>query len=191
MAKLYFRYGAMNSGKSIDIIKVDFNYKERGHNTLILNSSLDNRYGINKVASRIGVEVNAICVNVDTNILELFIKENNKKKINCVLVDEAQFFKKQQIYQLSNIVDDFNVPVICYGLRSDFQLKAFEGSETLFAICDVLEEIKTICWCGHKAIINARVIDGKIVKEGEQIQIGGNESYTSLCRKHYKEGKTS
>ena len=172
MAKLFFRYGAMNSGKSIDIIKVNFNYIERGQNTLILTSSLDNRFGMNKVASRIGIEVDAICVNNTTNVLELFRVEHKKKKIDCVLVDESQFFKKEQIYQLSDICDLENVPVIAYGLRTDFKLNTFEGSATLLSISDVVEEIKTICWCGKKAITNARIYKGKMIIDGEQISVG-------------------
>ena len=188
MAKLYFRYGAMGSGKSIDLLKVAYNYKERGQNILILTSSLDNRFGNNKIASRIGVSIDAICVDYNTNILELFRNENNKKKIDCVLVDESQFLKKNQILQLSDICDLENVPVIAYGLRSDFKMCTFEGSEALLSISDIIEEVKTICWCGKKAITNARICDGKITTDGEQIFVG-NINYISLCRKHFKEGK--
>lgn len=189
MSSLYFRYGAMNSGKSIDILKVAFNYEERGQHVLILTSGLDNRYGLNKIKSRVGIEREAFGVNTEENIKDLFKKNNDIKSIDCVLVDEVQFFTKEQIYQLSDIVDDYNIPVICYGLRSDFKNEPFSASSYLMAIADKIEELKTICFCGNKATVNARIIDDKIVHNGEQIQIGGNESYVSVCRKHFKEGK--
>ena len=187
MAKLYFRYGAMNSGKSIDILKVAFNYEERGQSVLILTSGLDNRYGLNKVKSRVGIERDAYGVREDENILDSF----DYNDYDCVLVDEAQFFTKEQIFQLSDIVDTFNIPVICYGLRADFQNEPFPGSKYLMAISDKIEELKTVCWCGKKATVNARIVNNKIVYDGEQVQIGGNESYVSVCRKHFKEGKFS
>lgn len=191
MAKLYFRYGAMNSGKSFDLLKVCFNYEERGQNVLILTSQLDDRYGKNKIKSRIGIEKDAISISDDTDISSIFINQSLIKNIDCVLCDEVQFFKKHHIKQLTEIVDKYNTPVIAYGLRSDFRLEPFEGSVYLMAIADSIEELKTVCFCGKKATINARVVDGKITTKGEQVQIGGNESYISICRKHFKEGKIS
>jgi len=185
MASLYFRYSSMNSGKSLDLLKVAFNYEEREQKILLLTSSLDDRYGTNKVKSRIGIERDAYGVSKEENILELF----NYKEYDCVLVDEVQFFSKEQIFQLSDIVDTYNIPVICYGLRSDFKQEPFEGSKYLMTIADKIEELKTICFCGKKATVNARVVDNKIVYDGEQVKIGGNESYVSVCRKHFKEGK--
>lgn len=186
MAKLYFKYGSMGSGKSWDLLRSSFNYTERGQNVLLLSSSIDNRYGNNIIKSRTGLEMPCISIAEDTNILDLFIAENNKEKINCVFVDEVQFMKKHHIIEMSDIVDTYDIPVICYGLRSDYKMEMFEGSSYLMAICDEIQEIKSVCWCGKNANINVRINDGNIVYEGEQIMIGGNESYISLCRKHYK-----
>ena len=185
MAKLFFRYGAMGSGKSAHLLITNFNYIERGMRTLIFTSAKDDRYGKNIIKSRIGIEATAIGINDLTNIFEIV---KNSENINCVFLDEAQFVSKEHIFQLIEIVDKLNIPVIAYGLRSDFQLNPFIGSSYLMALSDDITELKTICWCGKKAAINARIVDGKISKQGEQIQIGGNESYISLCRKHYKEG---
>lgn len=192
MAKLYFKYGTMGSGKSLEILRVAYNYIERGQNILLLTSALDNRDGINKkIKSRTGIEMDAISLFDDTNILEIFLKNNLINKINCVLVDESQFLKKYQVEQLSDIVDVYNIPVMCYGLKSDYRIQPFEGSSYLMSMADTIEEIKSVCWCGKKATINTRLLNGEIIKEGEQIQIGGNESYISLCRKHFKECKKS
>ena len=186
MAKLYFRYSSMNAVKSLDLLKVAYNYEERGQEVLLLTSGLDDRYGLGKITSRVGLEKEAIMINKETNVLELFKTKDN---ISCVLVDEVQFFTKAQIYQLSDIVDYHNIPVICYGLRSDFMLEPFEGSKYLMSLADNIEELKTICHCGKKATINAKVIDNEIVTIGNQVEIGGNELYVSLCRKCYKERK--
>jgi thymidine kinase len=184
MAKLFFRYGSMSSGKSLDILKVNFNYLERGKKTIIFTSAKDNRYGENIVKSRIGISEKAIGVNDEMNIYD-YVK--NSDKIDCVLVDEVQFFKRNHILQLSDIVDDLDIPVIAYGLRSDFQLNVFEGSACLLAIADEIQELVTLCHeCEKKAILNIRYVNGKIATEGEQVQIGGNESYKPLCRKCYK-----
>jgi len=185
MASLYFRYSTMNAGKSLDLLKVAHNYEERHKKALILTSALDDRYGQNKVKSRLGVEKYALGVKKDDNILLI----DDYKLYDCVLVDEVQFFTKYQIYQLSDIVDYFNIPVICYGLRSDFKNEPFEGSLYLMTIADKIEELRSICWCGAKASINCRINDNEIVYDGNQVKIGGNESYITLCRKHYKEGK--
>ena len=186
MAKLYFRYGAMGSGKTIDLIKVAYNYEERGQNVLLIAPSTDNRYGVGKITTRIGLQRDAICVTNDTNIFEIIKKENNEKKIDCVLVDESNFLTEKQVNELSDVVDFMDIPVICYGLRSDFRQKFFEGSRALMEIADKIEEIKTICECGAKATVNMRFINGKAVTTGEQVFIGGNESYKSVCRKCYK-----
>ena len=186
MAKLFFRYGTMGSGKSAHLLITNFNYIERGMKTLIFTSSKDDRYGKNIIKSRIGIEANAISINDSTDIFTIV---KNSEDISCVFLDEAQFVSKEHIFQLIEIVDELNIPVIAYGLRSDFQLNTFIGSSYLMALSDEITELKNICWCGKKAVINARIMNGKISNQGEQIQIGGNESYVSLCRKHYKEGR--
>ena len=189
MAQLYYRYSTMNAGKSIELIKVAYNYEERGKHVLCLAPGADNRYGIGKITSRIGVSREAIIVNDETNILKFFIRENKKKKIDCVLVDECQFLKKHHVQELTEIVDSFDIPVMAYGLKNDFKNELFEGSYYMLVYADKIEEIKTICWCGRKATMVARVIDGKFVKTGEQIVVGGNDMYVSLCRKHYNDGR--
>ena len=189
MAQLYFRYSTMNAGKSIDLIKVAYNYEERGQTVLALVPAVDDRYGRGVITSRIGVQREATIVRDDTNILELFMKENERKHIDCVLVDESQFLRKHHIEELVEIVDSFNTPVLCYGLKNDFRNELFEGSYYLLVYADKIEEIKTICWCGRKATMVARVVDGKIVKSGDQIVVGGNDMYVSLCRKHYNDGR--
>ena len=189
MAQLYYRYSTMNAGKSIELIKVAYNYEERGKNVLTLVPSIDNRYGTGVITSRIGIQREATIVSEDTNILELFIAENMKKKIDCVLVDECQFLSKHHVQELVEIVDSFDVPVLAYGLKNDFKNELFEGSYYMLVYADKIEEIKTICWCGRKATMVARVVDGKFVKQGEQVLVGGNDMYVSLCRKHYNDGR--
>ena len=189
MAQLYYRYSTMNAGKSIELIKVAYNYEERGKNVLTLVPSVDERYGIGVVTSRIGVQREAIVVNDDTNILELYLRENEKRKIDCILIDECQFLKKHHVQELVEIVDSCEVPVLAYGLKNDFRNELFEGSYYMLVYADKIEEIKTICWCGRKATMVARVVDGNIVKQGEQVVIGGNDLYVSLCRKHYNDGR--
>jgi thymidine kinase len=185
MAKLYFRYSAMGAGKSLDLLKVAFNYKEKNKKYIILTSSLDNRFGDGVVASRIGIKAAAVTIDTKTNISYLISKYKN---IDCVLIDEAQFLTKEQVNSLTYVVDEMNIPVICYGLRIDYRGEPFEGSCQLMALADTIEEIKTICHCGKKATMNMRIVDGKAVYDGEQVVIGGNESYVSVCRKHYHEG---
>ena len=189
MAQLYYRYSTMNAGKSIELIKVAYNYEERGKNVLTLIPAVDDRYGIGVITSRIGVQREAIVVNDDTNILELYMRENEKHKIDCVLIDECQFLKKHHVQELVEIVDSCEVPVLAYGLKNDFRNELFEGSYYMLIYADKIEEIKTICWCGLKATMVARVVDGQIVKQGEQVVIGGNDMYVSLCRKHYNDGR--
>ena len=189
MAQLYYRYSTMNACKSIELIKVAYNYEERGKNVLTLIPAVDDRYGIGVITSRIGVQREAIVVNDDTNILELYMRENEKHKIDCVLIDECQFLKKHHVQELVEIVDSCEVPVLAYGLKNDFRNELFEGSYYMLIYADKIEEIKTICWCGRKATMVARVVDGQIVKQGEQVVIGGNDMYVSLCRKHYNDGR--
>ncbi|XVH00035.1 thymidine kinase [Eubacteriales bacterium KG127] len=189
MAQLYFRYSTMNAGKSIELIKVAYNYEERGKRVLTLVPSADNRYGTGVITSRIGIQRQATMVSNDTNILEVFMREREKADIDCVLIDECQFLKKHHVQELVEIVDSFNVPVLAYGLKNDFRNEMFEGSYYLLIYADKIEEIKTICWCGRKATMVARIVDGEIVKKGDQVVIGGNDMYVSLCRKHYNDGR--
>src|SRR5574344_132814 len=184
MAKLYFRYGTMGSGKSIDLLKVAYNYEERNQTCILMVPFIDNRSGVGKVTTRIGLSKDAFVVYKDTNIFEYISKLN--KKVDCILVDEAQFLSKRQIIELSDIVNYINIPVICYGLRTDFKCELFEGANELMAIADKIEEIKTICECGRKATINMRYKDGKIILDGDKILIGGNDSYKAVCRRCYK-----
>lgn len=188
MAQLYFRYSTMNAGKSIELIKVAYNYEERGKRVLTLVPSADNRYGTGVITSRIGIQRQAVMVSQDSNILEIFMREREKDDIDCVLIDECQFLKKHHVQELVEIVDSFNVPVLAYGLKNDFRNEMFEGSYYLLIYADKIEEIKTICWCGRKATMIARIVDGEFVKRGEQVVIGGNDMYVSLCRKHYNDG---
>ena len=189
MAQLYYRYSTMNAGKSIELIKVAYNYEERGKNVLTLVPSVDDRYGVGLITSRIGVQREALIVKDETNILELYLRENEKRKIDCVLIDECQFLKKHHVQELVEIVDICEVPVLAYGLKNDFRNELFEGSYYMLIYADKIEEIKTICWCGRKATMVARVVDGQFVKQGEQVVIGGNDMYVSLCRKHYNDGR--
>lgn len=185
MAKLFFRYSTMNAGKSIDLIRTNHNYIENNKKTICFTSSKDNRYGKDKITSRIGLSIDAVSIYDETNLYN-YVK--NLTDISCVFVDESQFLSKRHVFQLSDIVDNLNIPVICYGLRSDFMLEPFEGSKYLMTLSDIVEEIKTICFeCKiKKAIVNARILNGKIVTKGEQVQIGGNDIYKPLCRKCYK-----
>ena len=187
MAKLYFSYSAMNAGKSTILLQASHNYFERGMKTMIITSNLDNRVKKGEITSRIGLSKAAETFDKKTDILELIKKFNAKNNISCVLVDEAQFLTHKQVWQLSNVVDQIKIPVMCYGLRTDFQGKLFSGSEILLSIADEIREIRTICHCGKKATMVIRQSNGQTVIAGDQVQIGGNESYTSLCRKHWLE----
>lgn len=191
MAKLYFYYSAMNAGKSTVLLQSSYNYNERGMDTLIFVPHIDNRYGYGKVTSRIGLEAEAIAFAENFSLYNYVVEQlQNNPNINCILVDEAQFLTKNQVLELAKITDDLNIPVLSYGLRTDFMGEPFEGSKYLLALADNLVEIKTICHCGRKAIMNLRIDqDGKVLRQGEQVAIGGNESYVSVCRKHFKEGK--
>ncbi len=187
MAKLYFYYSAMNAGKTTHLLQSSYNYRERGMSTLILSPAFDNRYGVGKVASRIGIESPSIIFTEKENILNLTNRLHNDRKINCVLVDEAQFLSKDQVYQLTEIVDQLNIPVLAYGLRTDFQGELFTGSQYLLAWADHLKELKTICHSGKKATMVVRVDEnGRAVKSGNQVEIGGNDRYISVSRAEYK-----
>lgn len=188
MAQLYYRYSTMNAGKSIELIKVAHNYEERGKNVLVLIPSVDNRFGKGIIASRIGITREATAIDEETDIYRLFCLAAREKTLDCVLVDECQFLKKHHVLELVRIVDEAGVPVLAYGLKNDFRNELFEGSRCLLVYADKIEEIKTICHCGRKATMVARVVDGQMVRSGEQIVIGGNDMYVSLCRKHYHLG---
>mgnify|MGYP001221683194 FL=1 len=190
MAKLTFRYGTTGSGKSLLLCSIAYNYIENGMEVLILTSKIDNRYGHDLVKSRAGVQMNAIGLDVNDDIIKIveYKKSVLGEKLGAVLVDEVQFLSKEQIYQLTDVVDDLNIPVICFGLRGDFKIEPFNASSVLMTIADSLEEVKTICsHCkDKKATISARYVNGKVQKTGKQIEIGGNEKYKPLCRKCWK-----
>ena len=187
MAKLYFYYSSMNAGKSTSLLQSSYNYKERGMSTLVLAPRLDDRYGIGKVTSRIGIESEATTFSKDTDLLALVTEGHEESPLHCVLIDEAQFLTRDQVFQLSEVTDKLNIPVLAYGLRTDFQGEPFEGSKYLLAWSDNLKEIKAICHCGTKATMVLRMDEhGHPVTEGSQVEIGGNDRYVSMCRKHFK-----
>lgn len=188
MAKLYFYYSSMNAGKSTALLQSSYNYRERGMNTLVLAPQLDDRYGVGKVSSRIGLESEAITFSQDDDLLGIVSDETNKETLHCVLIDEAQFLTKDQVFQLGEVTDKLNIPVLAYGLRTDFQGEPFEGSKYLLAWSDNLKELKAICDCGTKATMVIRLDEeGNAVTQGSQVEIGGNDRYISMCRKHFKE----
>ena len=185
MAKLYFRYGAMGSSKTANALMVKYNYNERGKKAILAKPRIDTRDGA-VVRSRIGLE--SACIFVEDMCR---MTDGELCEYDCVIVDEAQFCQKEEIRFFLHIVDDLEIPVICYGLRTDFQMNLFEGSKWLLAWADVLEELKTVCWGGQGAVCNARLNEkGEVIYRGEQIVMGGNDRYTTLCRKHYQEGNT-
>ena len=184
MAKLYFRYGAMGSSKTANALMVEYNYFERGKKALLVKPKLDSRDGDYTIRSRIGLQKEGILLEQLTAM-----SDDALRKYDCVIVDEAQFATKAQVEFMVHIVDDLEVPVICYGLRTDFRREFFEGSLWLMAWADKIEEIKTVCWCGRAATCNARIgEDGHMVREGEQVMMGGNDRYISLCRRHHMQG---
>ena len=194
MGKLYFRYGAMGSSKTANALMVRYNYIEKGQNAVLLKPRTDNRDGEKTVASRIGLSAEGVFVEDFLKEVQTkwFTKESDAwKKLDCVIVDEAQFLTEDQVDLLAEIVDRYDLPVICYGLRTDFTSHLFSGSKRLMEIANYIEEVPTVCWCGRRAHFNARVSDGKIVRDGEQIMMGGNESYVSLCRRHYLSGEVN
>lgn len=189
MAKFYFYYSTMNAGKSTTLLQSSYNYNERGMNPLVLTPQLDDRFGEGNVASRIGLKAEATTFVPTDNLFDRIGEVHQQQAVHCVLVDEAQFLTRQQVRQLSDVVDDLGIPVLAYGLRTDFQGNLFEGSQNLLAWADNLTEIKTICHCGRKATMVLRLgEDGKPVRDGAQVKIGGNETYMSVCRRHFKEG---
>lgn len=187
MAKLYFYYAAMNAGKSTVLLQSAYNYQERGMDTLLFTPAIDQRYGKHVISSRIGLNNEAISFDEDFDFFEHVRQQRQENEnLRCVFIDEAQFLGKKQVVELTHIVDKLDIPVLAYGLRSDFKGEPFEGSLYLLVWADSLVEIKTICYCGRKAIMNARIdAQGHRVISGEQIDIGGNEKYVSLCRKHF------
>ena len=188
MAKLYFYYSAMNAGKSTSLLQSAYNYKERGMRPFIMSAAIDNRYSIGKVTSRIGLEAEAYLFHKEDDLFKILAEENNKQVINCVLIDESQFLSREQVKQLAIAVDDLDIPVLCYGIRTDFRGELFPGSQHLLAWADNLIELKTICHCGSKATMVVRTDEeGNIINDGDQVVIGGNDRYQSMCRKHFAE----
>ena len=188
MAKLYFSYSAMNAGKSAILLQASHNYRERGMETFLLTAGIDKRAGRHVVSSRLGLTEQASGFYDDTDIGRLIKVAHDKTELSCVLVDEAQFLTDVQVWQLCCIVDDEGIPVMCYGLRTDFQGKLFPGSAALLALADDVREIRTICHCGRKATMVVRQDNaGKVITDGAQVEIGGNETYISLCRVHWRE----
>ncbi len=178
----------MNAGKSTALLQSSYNYRERGMTTLVLSPDFDDRYGVGKVTSRIGLETIATTFKTDQDLLKLVSAKVNEGPLHCVLVDEAQFLSKEQVYQLGEVTDELNIPVLAYGLRTDFQGEPFIGSKYLLAWADNLNELKAICFCGAKATMVIRLAeDGNAVTQGSQVEIGGNDRYISMCRKHFKE----
>ena len=187
MAKLSFYYSSMNAGKSTSLLQSSYNYRERGMNTLVLAPELDDRYGVGTVKSRIGLESEATTFRNSDNLFDIVSSRLANEPLHCVLIDEAQFLTREQVFQLGEVSDSLNVPVLAYGLRTDFQGEPFEGSKYLLAWADTLNELKAICHCGRKAIMVVRLdADGNAVREGSQIEIGGNDRYVSMCRRHFK-----
>jgi thymidine kinase len=188
MAQLYFYYSAMNAGKSTTMLQSSFNYQERGMNPVIFTAKIDNRFGEGKVSSRIGLEADAELFTVETHLFDHIATLNEKQKVHCVLIDESQFLTKAQVQQISDVVDNLKIPVLCYGLRTDFRGELFTGAQYLLAWADKLIELKTVCHCGRKANMVLRTDEnGVAMADGDQVEIGGNERYVSVCRKHYKE----
>jgi len=187
MAKVYFYYSAMNAGKSTVLLQSSYNYQERGMRTLVFAPAIDTRSGLGRIRSRIGLEAAAEVLSGTDNLLHRVTREHGLSPVACVLVDEAQFLTPAQVSQATDIADNLGIPVLCYGLRTDFQGNLFPGSAALLALADDLIELKTICHCGRKATMNLRTTtDGKAIREGAQVEIGGNERYVPMCRRHYK-----
>ncbi len=188
MAQLYFYYSSMNAGKSTALLQSAYNYQERGMHPYILSAVLDDRYGIGKVTSRIGLAADAQLFSSKDDLFSLLDKQNHQQPIDCVLIDESQFLSKLQVKQLTQVVDHLNIPVLCYGIRTDFRGELFPGSQYLLAWADKLVELKTVCHCGRKATMVVRTDEhGTVIKDGEQVVIGGNDRYQSLCRRHFSE----
>lgn len=189
MAKLHFYYSTMNAGKSTHLLQANFNYKTDSHNTLLIKPAIDDRFGETQIASRIGISEKAISVSPSDSLYNLVKEHNQKNHLEAVFIDEVQFFNRDQIHQLSMIVDNLDIPVLAYGLRNNFKGELFEGSKALFEVANNLNEIKTICHCGHKANMVLRYNkDGEVCRDGAEIEIGAEDRYVSTCRKHFIEG---
>jgi thymidine kinase len=188
MAKLYFYYAAMNAGKSTTLLQADFNYRERGMETMLWTAAHDDRAGTGTIGSRIALSAPAYTYSPQLDLFEAIGEELKKRELHCVLVDEAQFLTRDHVLQLCRVTDELNIPVLCYGLRTDFQANLFEGSAALLALADALVELKAVCECGRKATMNLRVDEeGHAVAAGAQTEIGGNDRYVALCRRHFFE----
>jgi thymidine kinase len=186
MAKLYFYYAAMNAGKSTTLLQADFNYRERGMHTMLWTAAHDDRAGTGRIASRLDIGAEAYAYQPDTDLFAAVGEEMAKGPLHCVLVDEAQFLTLDQVLQLCRLADECNLPVLCYGLRTDFVGALFPGSAALLALADALIELKAVCECGRKATMNLRVdASGRAVTRGEQTEIGGNDRYVAMCRRHF------
>ena len=187
MAQLYFYYSAMNAGKSTSLLQSAYNYRERGMHSIIYTAGIDDRYGIGKVTSRIGLQADAKLYSKDDDLFASIKQDEQERPLDCIFIDEAQFLTKEQVRQLVEVVDELDVPVLAYGLRTDFLGETFEGSHYLLAWADKLFELKTVCHCGRKANFVVRLDEkGNAVTGGDQVQIGGNDTYESMCRKHFK-----
>ena len=190
MAKLYFYYASMNAGKSTTLLQADFNYRERGMETMLWTAAIDDRYDVGAITSRIGLKADAHLFTPDTDLYADVIAEHARRPLACVLVDEAQFLSQKQVLGLARLADEANIPVVAYGLRTDFQAELFPGSAALLGLADALVELKGVCECGRKATMNLRVdASGKAVLAGAQTEIGGNDRYVALCRKHFMEAR--
>ena len=190
MASLYFKYAAMNSGKSTQLLQAQYNYFERGMNPVAMTSQIDNRVAVGKIASRLGIDCPAYTFDKTIDIFTFIDDLHAAKPVDILFIDESQFLTEAQVMQCARVVDELDIPVMCYGLKTDFMGKLFPGSETLLRFADNIEEIKAICWCGKKATMTARLTPkGDMITAGQQIAIGGNEMYTALCRKHFMKGE--
>lgn len=188
MAKLYFYYASMNAGKSTTLLQADFNYRERGMATMLFTAAVDDRFAAGTITSRIGLAAAATMFDAGTDIAALVEARHAGERVACVLVDEAQFLTDAQVWQLARLADEAGIPVLCYGIRTDFQGALFPGSAALLGIADALVELKAVCHCGRKATMNLRVdAAGAAVQQGEQTEIGGNDRYLALCRRHFTE----
>lgn len=193
MAKLYFSYSAMNAGKSAILLQAAHNYTERGMRVLLLTPALDTRSGVaSQITSRVGLSADADVFHADTNLKTHVLQSAKLGEIKAAFVDEAQFLTEAQVWQLAELADAHAIPVLCYGIRTDFLGKLFPGSAALLGIADTVRELRTICWCGRKATMNLRIdAHGKAVRDGQQVEIGGNDRYASLCRRHWLAGQSS
>lgn len=188
MAKLYFYYASMNAGKSTNLLQADFNYRERGMATMLWTAALDGRAGSQAIGSRIGLGADAHRFDAETDLFARVNAAHAVEPLACVMVDEAQWLSPAQVWQLARLADEVGIPVLCYGLRTDFRGELFPGSATLLGIADALIEMKAVCHCGRKATMNLRVDEsGAAVREGPQTEVGGNDRYVALCRRHFAE----